>query len=127
MDSRLMKLNTTSIVKTASVFFLVSLLAACSSQSVKLTQADSSLFMSTNTGSALPVEVSGILTESPQDLLLVIPSGPLMGKSLSVGSTYFAASGRQCRKADLIDRNTEERYVACLSESGKWVLIQASI
>ncbi|WP_261845142.1 DVU3141 family protein [Aliamphritea ceti] len=89
--------------------------------------SDEAPLLNADADNILPIDVSEILTTTSQDMSIVISSGSMEGQTLIVGPTYFAASGRFCRKADIDDNLQGERYVACRSESGHWVLTRATI
>lgn len=121
-----MKVSNTRLVNLTALFFVVLFLSACSmqpmTQSPKLLTSDMPAY-----SVALPVQVSRFLTENKQDASITIPSGLYRDKTLVAGSTYFAASGRQCRKVVISDQSTKETHIACRSETASWQLVRAVI
>jgi hypothetical protein len=121
-----MKFNTSRLVNATVLFFLASYLTACSSQSMQLSGTSSSA-LKIAADSSLLKEVSEILTGNSGDVSFLIPSGPRQGKKLTAGKTYFAASGRFCRKILIRDDFSQERYVACNAEPARWELIPVAM
>lgn len=121
-----MKQNTTRLINAATLCLLVTFLTACSSQSMQAFGIKNSV-VNVDAENILPPEVSDMLTSTPQDISILISSGSMQGKTLMVGPTYFAASGRVCRKANISESLLAERYVACQAESGHWILTQSAI
>ncbi|WP_299195338.1 hypothetical protein [uncultured Amphritea sp.] len=122
-----MKLNNSRIVNSTAVLFSVVFLTACTSQPLHRSGEVSS---SPEVGfeNVLPADVNEILAGNQQDLSLLISSGSLQGKNLTAGATYFAASGRFCRKVVISDDLSKERFVACTDpESTRWELISVAI
>lgn len=121
-----MKVSSARLVNTSALFFVVLFLSACSMQSVTQLQNKSASVMSPDSD-VLPEKVDSLLTENNQDISITIPSGIYQDKTLIAGSTYFAASGRQCRKVVISDQSTKETHIACRSETANWQLVRAVI
>lgn len=126
MDSGSMKLNISRIVSSATMFFLVFSLTACSTQSMQVAGTKTHL-LKFKENNVLPVEVSELLTGSAHDVSLLLLSGPNQGRNMTAGTTYFAASGRLCRKVVLIGQGAPENYIACKLEPAAWKLIRTAI
>ncbi|WP_290702981.1 hypothetical protein [Amphritea sp.] len=121
-----MKLNTSRIVNSIVLFFLVTFLAACTSQP-KHSSGTDSLALTFAADSTLLEEVSEILTSNSEELSFLIPSGPRQGKALTAEVTYFAASGRFCRKVEIRDSLSKELYIACKADAAMWELTPVAI
>ncbi|WP_428033901.1 DVU3141 family protein [Amphritea sp.] len=75
----------------------------------------------------LPQDVSQVLTDNSQDLSLAIPTGMYQGKNLMANATYFAASGRSCRRVVISDNLSQRNYLACTVDDTQWELIPVTI
>lgn len=114
-----MVLNVSHIVRPVAVFILMLFLGACSIQSTQSTETETSLFTS-STDNELPVEIHELLTANSQDVSALIPSGLNEKRHLTASNTYFAASGRYCRKVVISDDLADEQYVACSVKADEW-------
>lgn len=122
MDSGLMKLNTSRIVSSTVVLFLT----ACSTQPVEFANTAAPL-LNPDAAYLLSADVSQTLSASMLDVALLIPAGLNQGKHLAAGPTYFAASGRLCRKVVLSDHDVKKNHIACKTKSTIWELKRAAI
>jgi hypothetical protein len=120
-----MKLNTARIVNSVVALFLVTFLSACTPQAMH--KAGSGDSFQTSINNVLSRDVSQVLMDNSQDLSLVIPSGMFQGKNLMANATYFAASGRSCRKVVISDNLSQRHYLACTINDARWELIPATI
>lgn len=119
-----MNLSNTRLVNTSALIFFVSLLSACSTQS--MTQSQTQLSSGSPAYSeSLPEKVRNVLTKNKQDVSITIPSGIYQDKTLVAGPTYFAASGRLCREVLISDQTTKEKHIACRSGVASWQLVRA--
>lgn len=119
-----MKVSNTRLVNLSALFFVVSFLSACSMQPMTQSQYQLSSDMAVY-NVALPVQVSRLLTENKQDVSVTIASGIYQDKTLEAERTYFAASGRPCRKVVISDHATKEKHIACRSDVANWQLVRA--
>lgn len=117
-----MALNVSQIVKPVAVIISMLFLAACSSQSTQ-----SSSMQRSGAESVLPVEINELLTANSQDVSVVISSGLNKNRNLTASATYFAASGRFCRKIVISDDLADEQYIACSAEARGWELVRIII
>ncbi|MBN1008300.1 DVU3141 family protein [Amphritea pacifica] len=84
-------------------------------------------FQTSVDNNVLPQEVGQVLTDNSQDLSLAIPSGMFQGKNLMANATYFAASGRSCRKVVISDNLSQRHYLACTVKDSRWELIPVTL
>lgn len=124
MECELIKVSNGRLFNSAAVFFVVSLLSACSSLPMTQSQNHVSSVMPA-ASSVLPAQVSDLLTENEQNVSVAILSGAYQDKTLIAGSAYFAASGRLCRKVLISDQMTKEKHVACKSDASSWTLVRS--
>ncbi|SEQ95504.1 common-antigen outer membrane protein [Amphritea atlantica] len=121
-----MKLSTARIVNSVVVLFLVTFLSACTPQAMhKAGPGDS--FQTSVDNNVLPRDVSQILSDNSQDFSLTIPAGMFQGGNLMANATYFAASGRSCRRVVISDNLSQRHYLACTVNDTQWELIPVTL
>lgn len=125
-DSGSMKLNTPCILSATVVLVLVSILTACSTQPMQFSGSEASE-LTTRAVNVLPVEINQTLTANSQDFSVLISSGLNKNRNLTASATYFAASGRFCRKLAISDDVTDEQYIACSAKAAEWEIVRINI
>lgn len=112
-----------------SAFLLVNLLfatvlAGCAGQIINKTGITAAV--PDDAVSLLPVYISDVLSAQSGDLVLPVEQGRFSGTTLIAEGSYFAASGRTCRRVFFEGGGDEQRYIAC-QQDGSWQLVRSVI
>jgi len=109
------------VLLVANALFVM-VLAGCSMLDVQRVTAVVSPAASDS--SPLPAAVNDALTAQSADLSVAIDQGPYAGRILIAEPSYFAASGRTCRRVTVESDEQTQPFVACL-QGDQWQLVRA--
>ncbi len=100
----------------------VALLSGCATQYPQDDAASAGYVL--NQDSATPIQnadLNGFLEQAPAGSVISLAESPWgAGVDVSAGQPYMAASGRECRRLDVMGQQSQQKALVCQTDNG-WV------